>query len=731
MADKLDETELKGLVSSEIRSAITYDTSELSKKRADALEYYQGEMRDIPAMEGRSSVTSHLLADTIGWMLPGIVRVFTASDEFGIYEPTRQNDEDNAKQATDYCNYVFWKDNHGYRVLYNGTHDSLLHGNGIGKIWWDDSEECDYSEHTRLTAEQVALLQQEEGVEILAYEENEEPDMMEQPDPETGQMVQVPIQTFDIKIKRILSRGRIKIEVIPPEDFLIDKDAVTTHYARFLAHRDSKTRSELIEMGFDRETVENLPADGLNYFAEEALARDDDRVDFLGNADESQELVELYECYVKADADGDGISETIRVYYAGNAGGGEILDWEVADDDHPFFDVPCEPMPHRWDGRSVADNTMDIQRIQTVLERQMLDNFYASNLPMPVIEEGTVKNMDALLNPQFGNPIIVKKGAVINWQEVPNVSADTLEALRFLDETVEKRTGVSRTMMALDPEALQNQTATASQNQRDASYSKIELIARNQAELGWRVMFKKMLKLVVKHQDRPRTIRLRDQWVEIDPRHWNSNMDVTINVGLGTGSRDRDMMMLQQVLQTQQGLVDYFMAGGMQAEAMQMLPKIITTMRKIAESAGIKAVDSFYPDISDEDVQRKLEQMAQQPEKPDPEVQKAQMKIEADQALGQSKMQMEAQKAQSETELAIQKMQMEFQLRREEAQINAQQKREQLVEEMNLKREQLAAELQLKRELAMEEMQIKREIGFAGAEAKVATSRVAMGGEPG
>jgi hypothetical protein len=126
--------------------------------------------------------------------------------------------------------------------------------------------------------------------------------------------------------------------------------------------------------------------------------------------------------------------------------------------------------------------------------------------------------------------------------------------LEHFDQVTEKRTGVSRSTMALDPETLQNQSATANQNQKDASYSQVELIARNMAELGWKRVFKMILRLLVKHQDRPRTIRIRDKWVDMDPRFWNANMDVTVNTGLGTGSRDRDMAMLNNILQLQREL---------------------------------------------------------------------------------------------------------------------------------------------------------------------------------
>ncbi|MCC7060794.1 MAG: hypothetical protein IT508_11240, partial [Burkholderiaceae bacterium] len=156
MAEKMDDDSLKALLSQEISSALTYDDTELSQKRSKALEYYRGEMTDTPAMTGRSSVVSKDVADTIGWMLPGIIRVFTASDRMAIYEPERPGDEEFAEQATDYANFVFMKDNPGYRIMWDATHDSLLLGNGVVKHWWDDKEECEYTEHSGLTEEQIA-----------------------------------------------------------------------------------------------------------------------------------------------------------------------------------------------------------------------------------------------------------------------------------------------------------------------------------------------------------------------------------------------------------------------------------------------------------------------------------------------------------------------------------------------------------------------------------------------
>jgi hypothetical protein len=724
MAEKMDEVSLSALIASELSASVSYDQTELSKKRADAIDYYYGNLRKFPAMPGRSSATSRDTSDTIGWMLPGIIRVFTASDDFVSFEPRTEADEEGAKQASDYCNYVFWRDNPGYRILYNTTHDSLLHGDGIGKVIWDATVETKTSMHERLDEMQLAQLVSDEDVEILTQEMNEEPDMVMGQDPQTGQMIEQPVQTFNVKIERTTSRGRIRIESIPPEDFLMDSEAVLLEDARFTAHRSDKTRTELLEMGFDSEKVDLLPADGNRVFNEEGLARDSDKIDLQTNTEHSEDRIQLFEVYVKCDMDGDGRSELVKVYYAGAAGAGGILEWEICEDDNPFFILPCKPVPHRWDSRSIADDTMDVQDIKTALIRGVLDNLYASNLPMPDIEEGSIKNMDALINPQFGVPVIRKKGAPpINWQEVPFVAGESLQAIGFFDDVIEKRTGVSRTTMALDPEALQNQTATASNNTKDSAYSQVELIARNHAELGWKTCFEKMLKLVIKYQDRPRTIRLRDKWVTMDPRHWNAEMDVSINVGLGTGSRDRDMAMLNNVLQNQAALALQAKDAGFSDVALTMVEKILNTMRKIAESAGIKNVDSFYPEIGPEQIQALQQQIVQMNQQVDP-------KVQAEQAKMQAEMEMKGQQFQADVQMRQMDMQMKAQEREAEMQI----KREQLQAEMMLKREQLQAELDLKREQMAAELQLKREMGYVGASVKAntaSTSQVRMGGEPG
>lgn len=669
---EFDETDLAALINHEIRTALTYDESEIAGKRTRALEYLRGEMVDTPSRPNGSTVTSRDLADTISWMLPGIMRVFMSSDRMAEYEPVIPDGsdqriaaqaEEHANQASDYVSYVFFKDNPGYRIVYNATHDSLLSGDGVVKFWWDDTPTTEVSVHERLTVEQVAQLTDSEGVKVLAQEKNEEPDLVT--DPETG--AQVPVETYNCKIERTLTRGRLRIDSLEPENFLIDDAATTVELARFTAHRDPYcTRSDLIEMGFDRQMVEDLSADSTISDRTESQSRRESATLTDNSMMRSTQRIDLYECYLKVDVDNDGVAETIQVYYAGDAGAGTILDWQVWEDEVPFATIPCYPQPHRFDSESVADRTMDIQKIKTILQRQALDNLYASNLPQKEVEQGSVLNPDILVSPKFGGIIWKKPGSnPVIPHVIPFVADKVFAATEYFDRIIEKRTGVSRTMMALDPEALQNQTATANQNARDASYSQVELVARNMAELGWRRVFRQILKLIVKHQDRPRIIRLRGKFVEMDPRHWNANMDVTVNTGLGTGSRDRDMAMLRTVLGDQVMITDRLAAAGFHREALEMLPRIRNTEIKIAESAGLRNPDAFWPDIDAGQIEGMAKQLQDRAKQPPPEVQIEQMKA-------QSQMQIEGAKAQAQGQIEQMRIQSEAQLNQQKLEIDRQ-----------------------------------------------------------
>jgi len=681
---QIENSDLAAIVATEIRNSQGYDQSQLSQKRSLTLEYLRGIMPDIPPRPNGSSQTSRDINDTMSWMLPGIVRVFTATNKMVSYEQVKDEPPEWAEQATSYMNYSFFVENDGYRILRNATYDSLAMGNGVACSYWDDEQSKTQTLRAQTPIDLASLLE-DENVSILTQEATGETKDVDTGDDALGS---VSLPTYDVKIKRVISKGKLCDRTCKPENLFLNTWATTIEDARFVGYlHNDKTRSDLVEMGFDKELVENLNTGANDQRNQVQLARTYDLVQTYASPVRSGDRIDLYECYLRADVDGDGIAELLQVWYAGDVGGGRVLEWEIWEDDIPYTDIPCYPIPHRWDAESVSDRTIDIQRVKTALLRAALDSTYASVLPQREVELGSVLNPDILTNPRFGGIIWKKQGtngnAPIIESKIPYTADKSFAAMEVMDALITKRTGVSKTMMALDPDALQNQTATASQNMRDASYSQIELVARDMAEYGWAKFFRKRLKLAIKYHEiaqipadnvqpqpdpnNPGQNRPAPKFQSVEPGNWDENMAVNINVGLGTGSRDRDMAMLNNMLIGQRQMAQELGAVD-PAKAIEFIPKIRNTAVKIAESAGLKNPEDYYPEITDQEVQQ-LKQKVSQPPAPDPRIaadmQLAQLKLQGEQQaqgaatqIAQIKGQAETVKAQLEAQIGQLKLQM-------------------------------------------------------------------------
>lgn len=700
----LSDDQISAIVARELRLANGSERSEVSEQRTLALEYFEGEMNDYAPEPNHSSVVSKDVNDAIGWILPSLMDVFAASEDTALVQPVGPEDVQFAEDATLALNYVFWKKNDGYNVFYSGCHDALLLKDAIVKVWHEKADKSEVTTHSGLSDDQLQLLLldnmgQQAEVEVLAHSVDED-------------------GTHKLKLKREEYDNCYHVEVIPPEDFYIDPDAKSIAEARFVAHRSSKTRSDLIEMGFDKEKVNKI-AVASDAESPEAVSRGDGRDSGEDDApDTSTELVDYFECQFLCDVDGDGIAEMVLGRYGGKQGAGVLLEWEVWDEEPLFYSIPCKKIPHRFDSQSIADDTIEGQRVKTVLTRQALDNIYATNMPQKEVEADSVLNMDELTAPTFGGVVLKKKGSnPIVPLVTPFVANHAFEAITYQDEVIARRTGINRQSMALDGDALQNQSATANNNSKDAGYTKIKLLARNMAEFGWCKVFRALLRLMIKHQSKPMQVRLsNDEWRTIDPRPWNMDMDVQIDVGLGTGSRERDMMMLQMIVGNQTAAAQQLAGAGLVDQAAKFIPYTMETMKKMVKVSGLKAADQYYPEITEEEITQAMQAIKEQQGQMDP---KAQAEIQ----MKAQEMQANAQNKQAEMQLKAQMGMQEMQL-----------KREQLAAEIQLKREQLQAELQLKREQMAAELQLKAQLGSMNAQAKVnasVASSVHVGGEPG
>ena len=756
---QVEGSDLSAIVSNELRLAEAYDRDELNSRRVRAVEYMRGEMTDLPARKHGSQQTSRDFADTVAWILPGVVRVFTASDQMVKYTKVREENDDWSRDASEFMNYSFMNESDGYRILYNATYDGLTQGNGIVSSYWEPERVT--TKIFRNRTELELAKEMEEGWQPTTQAVSGKPryEMIE--DPATGEAIEVGMPTFTLKMGKLDRPGKICDITCMPENFRINSTATTIEGARFVAYLHAETsRSDLMEMaedyGWDTEVVENLPS----FRSTQSSEVSDARRRYALNTDsplKSGDPIDLWECYIRADEDGDGIAELIQCWFAGDPGDGTLLGSEEWEDEVPFTDIPCYPVPHRFQAESVFDRTEDIMRVKTTLLRQGLDNIYAVNMPMREADVGSVQNPDILVNPRFGGIIWKTKGtAPIVPHVVPFVADKAFMALQYMDEMIAKRTGVSRSTMALDPEALQNQTATANQNQRDAGYSQIELIARNMAELGWTRFFKKRLALAIKYQQ-VRKIPAKQEkaqaaqqqmpmqpgmpqqpmpedtgFREIDPSKWDPNMAVAINVGLGTGSRDRDMAMLGVIKNGQTMMAQMLGQAGLTAKALEFLPKIRMTAVKEAESSGLKNPEDFYPEITDEEVEQLKQQAAEAAQQPSPQekieqaklaaqAQAEQLKLQASAQIEQQKMMANAEaekmKAQGNAVKEQAQMQADLQTKEADRQANMALEAQKISSAERIK----AAELQFEREKLAVEVQLQRE-SMANA-AQIAASK--------
>jgi hypothetical protein len=528
----------------------------------------------------------------------------------------------------------------------------------------------------------------------------------------------------DVKIRRVTSHGRIRVVPVPDEDFGIESGAtgLTERECRFCYHRETPTRSELLERGHDPELVDELiSVDGVPSDRTYRRGTYSARTDTIGEndfEDRAGERVEVYECYALIDYDGDGITEWHQVIVGGSNGSRTVLrrtDWGGM---LPFTDIVPDPVPHVWRGRSLYDRLRDVMRVNTVLLRKTLDNTYQVVEPGRIVDLSMVENKDAVFTRTLGQVIRVKGDprAAIAEDLVTSIAPFTMPIMEEMRKVAERRVGVGEQSSGLDADALQGQVATAVAATQSASALRKEDYARN-IQVGLRRLFSALLRISVEHQDRERVMRLRGKWTPVDPRGWNADMDVTVNVGLGAGNRDRDLAMMQGVTTKQEQIMQVLGPDS----GWVGLKEYNNGLTAMAEAAGIKGVDRFFPEVTDEMVAAMAQKAAAKAQQPDPKAAAAQAQLQIAQAKAQNDAQIAQGKAQAEMALQQAKAQAEAQLngaKMQQAQAVAQAK---LEADMRVREAEAQHQMDLDRAKAQQatmQMQLRAQMDAQIAQAK-------------
>ena len=581
----MSEEQLQGVISAEIYDAISFIDDDIGGNRALATEYYYG----IPfgdEEDGRSQVVSMDVRDTVQGILPSLMRIFFGPERVVEFAPQGPEDVASAEQATDYVDFIFKRDNPGFKILHSAFKDALVRKCGIVKYWWDESVEVKAESFSMLDEQSMMMLIENPDVEISAVREYPVPGT--EPMNEAQGIMTPPPMMYDVEIKRRIKSGKVKIEALPPEEFLIDRRAKSIDEATFVGHRTMKTVSDLVAMGYDYDEMVEVAGNGNDFDNnQEYQARNPFAViSTANNGDPSSKSVLYIEGYLKVDFDGDGITEMRRICTIGSSN--KVIRNEIVDD-RQFADFCPDPEPHTFFGMCPADVVMDIQRIKSNVQRGILDSLAQAIHPRTAIVEGQ-DNMEDVLNTEVGAVIRMRAPGMVQPFTTPFVGQAAFPMLDYLDDIKQTRTGISKAAAGLDADALQSTTKAAVSATVNAAHQHIEMIARIFAETGLRKLFTGILKLVVENQDRARMVRLRNTFVPIDPRSWDSNMDVTVNVGVGDGTIEDRINILNQVAMRQEMLIEKTGPNN----PVVTVPQYTNTLTKMLQLAGIKDSQNYF-----------------------------------------------------------------------------------------------------------------------------------------
>ena len=652
----MDNHELNAIIASESGTAYNGNDSELAQNHIEAQKYFYNRPRgdETPL---KSAVQSSDVMDVIEWMMPDLLEAFLSNENAVEFVAMSEEDRDKAKQETRYINHVFHTDSDGYRTLYDLFKDALLLKVGICKVSRETFNRIESVEYSDLTIEQLGETMKEYSEHTIMDEKIEEksydlvgfpPELQEYysttPEVQEQQakiimeaqehvqekigvisqdltpeeigiiqqtideyaaplMQQIQVTLYDVKMRVNIEEEKSTVVAVAPEEFEINQDhtSLNVDNARYTAHRMLLSRSDLIEMGFDKKVVMDL-ASGSGNADEERYARKYEQTTYDQGSlvDDTMVNVDVRDIYLRVDYDDDGVAELRHIIQAG----GEILSNEYADE-NPFVCISPFPVPHRWVGVSVFDRVKQIQDISTSVWRQQLDNMYrANNNRVQAVADKV--NMDDLLNAQPGG--VVRVDDLNSLAPLPHVpiANESHAMLERLGRQRMERTGVGPEMMA-EGTVVNNHTAHGVERLMTVKEKMIGTIIRNFAEMGIVPIFCKLHTLERKHQNKARALDIGGTFVEFEPWNFTRRDTASIRVGLGTGDKMRSAAALNQIIELQKSLV----AGGFE-DILVNKEGIYNALVDAASNSGVKNCESYFVDPASPEAQQAIAVQQQQ-----------------------------------------------------------------------------------------------------------------------
>lgn len=582
---EIDESRVLSIVEAEISDAIGYLDDEEDTARRRNVEAYLGKPYGNEE-DGWSQYVDRTVYEAVESLMPYLMKVFHGNDQAVTFAAVPGGDPGEqafrikeAQDATVYAGHVYNVDNAGYRVTQDVIKDALVQRVGWWKVYVEEIEREETKRFSGLGQDQVMALgaQQQQDVKVEVVSENETPQGL----------------VFDVKVSRQWKEKRITVEAVPSDQMVYARRAKNIDDLPFIGHLDIVTRSDLVAEGHDKELVDAIPVT-VSGQGDRRRGRYDRTTNsqLVSRQDRAMEEVEVAEIFIRLDLDGDGIAEWCKLVIGGigeGAAGGKILDYERCDD-HPFVPLTPITLPHQIEGLSVADVVQDLQRLRSEVVRQMVDGLFLTNHPRWQGLEGKYDAEQALDN-RPGDIIDVKTHEALQRMDSRWEGAQALPFLELIDRVAEARSGISPHGTVQAASSMTRHAEGTVDNIMQASMARQELMARNMAENGFTMLYRKLLKLIVNHQDKARQIRLNGEFVEMDPTKWSAEMDVEVNAGVGVGSNQIRGQILMQVGQAMERLMQSGFRGIGEEQ-------IYNWFKDVLKAADMPAIDPYVMDVT-------------------------------------------------------------------------------------------------------------------------------------
>lgn len=713
-ASEMDDESLLAVIEQLESESYGFASGDLANQRAYAIERYLAEPYGNE-VEGRSAVVDTGFRDTIETAIPQILRVFLAGDEVVQFNPRGPEDEQAAKQETEYVNHIILEKNDAFNVFSTWFRDALMSKVGYVKARWETKSDVLQEAYANLTDDALSVLTADPMVQVIAKQSKPDPYAPAQPMPAPQAMSQgqgpmsppPPPMLHDVLVRRVHQCGQVKIENVPPEEIRVHRSVRTIGLqdALFVQHSTRQTISELRQMGFDVDefTANSTGADPENdeiQFARDRFGDETSWGDDSNSQDPTTRQVWVRESYLRTDYDGDGIAELRKVIHVGRvilkrADTGELAN-EPADM-IPFAAVTPIVFPHKHVGIGFDDLCDMPSQVATAIQRQFLDNLYLQNNGRYGVDVNKV-NVDDMLVSRPGGLVRTDGNPAdgIFPFTHPALGDAALRGLEWATNWLQTATGVTKDAAAISPDILNNSTASGVAQMISAQQSRIEAVTRSFAT-GVKELCGIVHAIVLKNATGEERAKIRGQWVTVDPREWVKRDSMSVTVGLGSGTKETRVAALMQLGQAQE--------KGLQI-GICTPANLYHTGTLLTSEMGYKNPDAFWTDPA---------KNPPQPPQPPEAVQVAQIKAQTEQAKQQqdvqtrqqeiaanaaakereqqNALQIQAQndarddaRAQREHERELQRIAMEDARERDRMMLDATLRREEMAQQMEFKR---------------------------------------------